>query len=247
MYINVLLTPTELPKSSENGERVAIVIDVLRASTTICIAFSSGVKAIIPSTSVEEATGIFQALPPSIRLLGGERRGVKQPGFDIGNSPLEYTPEIVNGKIISFTTSNGTNALQLVRAADSIYIGSFMNLQALSEYIADNHSQSNSEITIICAGSSGAFSLEDACCAGGYVGYLSSFIPTAQLSDSAVASESLFSNYRDNLLGFLQSTTHGKSLRELGFSDDIECAADLNSLEVVPKISGDSIISATLT
>ena len=245
MNINVLLTPAELPKSSENGERVAIVIDVLRASTTICIAFSSGVQAILPSASVEEARAMYNALPKSIRVLGGERHGVRQEGFDLGNSPLEYTPDMVEGKMVSFTTSNGTAALQLVRDADSVYIGSFMNLQALSEYIADKHTDRNLEITIICAGSNGTFSLEDAVCAGGFAGYLSSFIPSAYLSDSAVAAECLYSNFSDNLLGFLQSTSHGMYLTDLGFSDDIECAADLNSLTVVPMISGDSIISAT--
>jgi 2-phosphosulfolactate phosphatase len=245
MNINVLLTPAELPKATENGARVAIVIDVLRASTTICVAFSSGVQAILPSASVEEARAMYNALPKSIRVLGGERQGVKQEGFDLGNSPLEYTPDMVEGKMVSFTSSNGTAALQYVREADTVYIGSFMNMQALAEYIADHHTDPTVEVTIICAGNSGTFSLEDACCAGGFAGYLSSYCSSAHLTDSAIAAECLFSNYNENLLEFLQNTTHGMYLTDLGFSDDIECAADLNSLTVVPVISGDSIISAT--
>lgn len=247
MNINVLLTPAELPKSSQNGERVAIVIDVLRASTTICVAISSGAQAILPSPSVEEAAELFQALPRSIRLLGGERHGIRQPGFDVGNSPLEYLPDVVEGKIISFTTSNGTQALHFVREADSIYIGSFMNMQSLASYIADKHTSPDLDVTIICAGSNGHFSLEDAVCAGGYAGYLQAFMQEAVLTDSAVAAEQLFSVYTEDLLDFLHNTSHGKYLDSLGFSDDIECAADLNSLDVVPVLSGDSIIAATLT
>lgn len=244
MNINVLLTPSELPHSSENGESIAIVIDVLRASTTICVALSSGATAILPATSVDEASATYLRLRPAVRFLGGERKGVKQLGFDAGNSPLEYMPEQVSGKTISFTTSNGTAALKLAAKANKIYIGSFVNLRALTEYIASKHNSSNVDFTMVCAGNNRQFSYEDTVCAGGFVQSLSKKFPMATLSDTAIAAEILFAKYKSNLTGFLQNTEHGKLLIKLGFSDDIECAADLNSLTTVPYIDGRMIVMA---
>lgn len=244
MDINVLLTPKELVLSSKKGECVAIVIDVLRASTTICIALSNGAQAILPSSTVQEAISNSLLIPKNKRFLSGERNGVKQPGFDAGNSPLEYTFESVKDKIISFTTSNGTYALELVSSADCIYLGSFLNLQAVAEHITSHHNGDNLDITIICAGSGGNFCIEDATCAGGFVQYLHKNHPDAILTDSAIVSEILFSTYQYNLHKFLSNTTHGIDLQNIGFADDIICAADLNSLDVVPLFDGNTIVLA---
>ncbi len=244
MNINVLLTPSELPHSSENGESIAIVIDVLRASTTICVALSSGATSILPALTVDEASATYLRLRPTVRFLGGERKGVKQLGFDAGNSPLEYLPENVSGKTISFTTSNGTKALKLAAKANRIYIGSFVNLKASVEYIASKHNAKNVDFTIVCAGSDGQFSYEDAACAGGFVKLLCKKFPIATLSDTSAAAEVLFAKHKNNLVALLQNTVHGKRLIELGFSDDIECAADLNSLNIVPYVDGKTIVMA---
>jgi 2-phosphosulfolactate phosphatase len=245
MNINVQFTPIELPHSAENGESIAIVIDVLRASTTICVALSSGATSILPATSVEEASATYLRLRPTVRYLGGERKGIKQLGFDAGNSPLEYLPEHVSGKTISFTTSNGTAALKLAAKASKIYIGSFLNLRAAVNYISEHHFSASTDFTIMCAGSNGKFSYEDAACAGGFVQLLSKKFPNANISDTAAAAEVLFAKHKNNLVGFLQTTAHGKRLVELGFADDIECAADLNSLNVVPVINGKAIVTAS--
>jgi len=244
MNINVLFTPSELQKNSENSESIAIVIDVLRASTTICVALSSGAIGILPSTSIKEATATYLQLEPSVRFLGGERKGIKPSGFDAGNSPFEYLPEHVCGKIISFTTSNGTTALKLSANATNIYIGSFVNLRAIVKYILAQLFSKRISITLVCAGSDGNFSYEDAACAGGFVHLLLKEFPLATLTDSAVAAEVLFTKNKQNLANFLKNTAHGRLLTHLGFSDDIECAADSNSLDIVPYFDGTMIVKA---
>ncbi|MBS1537600.1 MAG: 2-phosphosulfolactate phosphatase [Bacteroidetes bacterium] len=244
MNINVLFTPSELPKSSENSESIAVVIDVLRASTTIAVALSSGAIGIIPTTSITEATATYLRLQPSIRFLGGERKGIKPSGFDAGNSPFEYMPEHVSGKTISFTTSNGTTALKLSANATNIYIGSFVNLSAVVHFISSQHNSNYTDITIVCAGSGGNFSIEDAVCAGGFVQMFSKKYPQSILTDSAVAAEILYNKHKLKLVDFLRNTTHGKLLGELGFSDDIECAGDCNSLVIVPFFDGKMIVKA---
>ena len=130
---------------------LAVVIDVLRATTVFTYAVHSGVREIIPVQDITMAKQLKEKYPPAEALLGGERHGLPIQGFDLGNSPQHYTPEKVSGKTLIFTTSNGTAAMYAAKPAQSICIASFLNAAAIVK-----HSRSEKNIAIICAGTDGA-------------------------------------------------------------------------------------------
>ena len=123
------------PRELRGG--VAVVIDVLRATSTIVHALAAGAQAIVPCCEVEEARRIAATFPPGKALLGGERRGVMIPGFDLGNSPGDYTAEVVGGRKVVFTTTNGTGALLCAREARRVLTGALSNLGAVVELLAE--------------------------------------------------------------------------------------------------------------
>ena len=149
-FLPVLVTPEELAAGD------VVMIDVLRASTTITQALVSKATAVIPCREVEEARQTAGGLPPKTAVLGGERGGLPIPGFDIGNSPAEYTPATVQGKLVVFTTTNGTLALLQCRAAARVLIGSFVNLSAVIDKLNGDR-----PIHLLCAGTRGRITRED--------------------------------------------------------------------------------------
>jgi len=145
---------------------VAVVVDVLRASTTIIHALANGAKCVIPALDVETARNIACGVAPRAEvLLGGEREGVLIPGFDLDNNPFAYTEEVVNGKTIVFTTTNGTAALQRAALADRVLIGALLNIQAVVRELVNDERP----VHFVCAGTKGRITLEDALCAGVFV------------------------------------------------------------------------------
>ncbi len=149
-----------VPEDLRGG--VAVVIDVLRASTTMSQALFAEANAVIPCGEVAEAQERAANLPGGSFLLGGERGGVKIPGFDLGNSPAEYTPERVAGRTIVFSTTNGTRALKRCEQADQILIGCFANLDAVAKAVGKTGLPAH----LVCAGTDGVLSAEDVLCAG---------------------------------------------------------------------------------
>lgn len=165
--ICVHLLPSLIPPGSLRGG-IAVVVDVLRATTVMVHALAAGCEAIIPCAEIAEAEAIAFGLPPGTALLAGERGGLPIPGFHLGNSPGEFTPEACVGKTLVMTTTNGTRAILASQEADRVYIASFTNLQATADELAvqflkRDHGQS---IHIVCAGTEGHVSLEDSLLAG---------------------------------------------------------------------------------
>jgi len=160
--VKVHLLPTLFEPEEVRGG-TAVIIDVLRASTTMTHALANGAQSIIPVAEVDQARHAATGFPAADVLLGGERDGVLIEGFDLDNNPFAYSPEVVSGKKIVFTTSNGTRALLRAAEADRILIGSFVNLQAVVNVLAAD----TRPIHLICAGSQGRITLEDVLCAGG--------------------------------------------------------------------------------
>ena len=157
-FLPSLLDPDELAGAT------AVVIDVLRASTTICHALAAGAREMIPCLEVDEAWRIAAAAVALRPILGGEREGVRIEGFDLGNSPEEYRPETVGGRAIVFTTTNGTAAMAACRAAQRVLIGAFVNFSAMCE-----QSRSRAQVHLICAGTKRKITREDVLCAGAIV------------------------------------------------------------------------------
>ena len=169
----VHLLPSLIPPGSLRGG-VAVVVDVLRATTVMVHALAAGCEAVIPCGEIDEAKAIAASLPPGTALLAGERQGLPIPGFDLGNSPGDFTPEVCRGKTLVMTTTNGTRAILASLEAERVYIASFGNLRATSDeisvqFLKKDHGHS---VHIICAGTEGFISLEDTLLAGALTAWI---------------------------------------------------------------------------
>ena len=207
-----------LPQSDLRAA-TCVVFDVLRATSTMLTAFTNGARRIYPTSSVEEARQLKTRLPDA--LLGGERHGVRIDGFDLGNSPLEYTPSAVAGQDIIATTTNGTVALRACAAAGTVLAGAWRNLDALADHLLARP-DATGRLLLVCAGSGDRFALEDGLAAGALAARL------AWPGDDAVqALVALYKERGRDPLAVMQGSANGRRLAELGLDEDIEhCAAD---------------------
>ena len=239
--IFVSLLPT-LIDSARLPESTAVVIDVLRASTTMCAAFAAGATRIVPFGTIDDARRMAAMLAEGDRpLLGGERGGVKIDGFQLGNSPLEYDAGTVGGHTVLFTTTNGTQALIAVTAAARIYIGAFSNLATVVERLAEE----TDDVNLVCAGTDGQVTLEDVVCAGAIAEALLKRSQDASIgNDEATIALGLHLSYGDDQtrLAALRSGLGGANLIALGSDADIEFAARLDSCPVLPVYRDGSLI-----
>jgi 2-phosphosulfolactate phosphatase len=218
---------------------VAVVIDVLRASTTIIHALAAGATAVLPCGDVDEAHQLAKSLPTGQALLGGERGGTRIAGFDLGNSPFEYTSERIAGKTVVFTTTNGTRALLRAQQAERVLIGAFVNLRALVRVLLED----GSPVHLVCAGTDGGVTTEDVLFAGAAAHSLWQHTgQPAQLDDETRLALSLFESRTHNpaeVLETLRESRGGRNLVELGFDADIERASTWDLFEVVPELHRD--------
>ncbi len=234
MKIDVFFTPEGFDDDYLR-EKHAVVIDILRASSTIITALQNGAKEIIPCVDIVEARAIAQTLSEERALLCGERQGKIIDGFDLGNSPEEYTAEVVSGKTLIFCTTNGTRAILRAKAAKTVLVGAFINLSILKEFLV-RPENIEYNLAIICAGKENRFSLEDALCAGLLVDKLlaDKKAQVMSLSDSAMAARILYEKFRGNELAALKESEHGRYLTTIGFAKDIEFAAKLDVTQALP-------------
>lgn len=225
------------PEALSGG--VAVVIDVLRASTTIIHAFAAGADRVIPCEEVETAQGVARALPPDSVLLGGERHGARIPGFDLDNSPLKYVPETVGGKTLVFTTTNGTRALTRCRMADRVLIGAFVNLHAIVDALV----QDGRPVHLVCAGTDGQISAEDVLFAGAVAQVVRDRRGERSIPDDetqlALALWQTANNDSNQIRQILRDSRGGLNLLELGFDHDIDRAAECDLFSLVPEFDGD--------
>lgn len=234
MRIDVVFTPTGLSQP-ELQRRAVFVIDVLRATTSMCAALSNGAKAIIPVSSTEEALRLAATIGSVDVLLAGETKCVKIPGFHLGNSPLEMMEGVVRGKTLIVTTSNGTRALLACHSAGAVYLAAASNLSVAADR-GREALEGNQNILIVCAGRNGAFALDDAYCAGRLASaILGETKPRRGLNDAALASIALVRRYGQAWERPLRSSRSGLELLKLGFGDDVKDAARLDAYPVLPQ------------
>ena len=242
--IRVLYSWAEIPVlveeigKTEARRAVWIVIDVLRATSTIVAAFEAGCLAMVPVTGVAEARRLRRAPDSKGRLLSGERNGKPIRGFDLGNSPREFTPERVAGRELVHTTVNGTRTLGAVSdlGARNIWLASFGNAHAVARRAAKQRGHGRKEsLHILCSGKEGRFCLEDAVCAGLIVDRMK--IRQSELTDSASACWNLYRHYRSDLRGMLRTSDWGRHLMNLGLGPDVEFCARTNWSRIVPICS----------
>ena len=239
--IDVLWSPGELTAAPPGG-RGMVVIDVLRATTSITTALAAGAERVIPARTVEAARAEAARVPGS--LLCGERRGLPPPGFDLGNAPGEFGPEAVAGRRLVFTTTNGTAAIEAARGGGSLWLACFRNARAAARAVADDAARRGSGVTIVCAGRRGRVSMDDAWCAGHLVTRLAEVVEGATLTDGARAAEALRAELGPPTAAGLARTAAGQALRAIGRTADLRACAAVDDLEVVPVWRDGALVAA---
>jgi 2-phosphosulfolactate phosphatase len=232
--VKVLKLPGQI-KNTDMSSGVAVVIDVLRATSSIATALTSGSRGVIPAANRDEALRLQGRYPGS--LLCGEENGKIIPGFHLGNSPLEYTPEIVKGKTVILTTSNGTKAVLGARdkGAVTVLTCAFLNLDAVKNAVLRELSLKDRDVFIICSGSHGEFSFEDFVCAGGLVDRL--LAGNLSPDDSAKEAREAYLRYQGDVLQALLDSPHGRYLEVIGYGADLPYCAKVSVLQTVPYLA----------
>jgi len=235
MRVRVRYTVSEVDPAELSGA-TAVVVDLLRATSTIVAALAAGARGIYPAASTEEALRLAQSLGREDTLLCGERRGVRIEGYDLGNSPVEFSRDAVADKRLVMDTTNGTSALLAVSEADRVLTASLTNLGSVGRALTGTD-----DVLVVCAGRERAFALEDAVCAGALVAELGG--PEAlDLDDGARAAYVLASRWPADAQ-FLAGTAAGRSLVDLGLRGDLEWCARRDLYDVVPEMR-DRVVSA---
>lgn len=247
--LNVHFVPALLEATSLEGG-MAVIIDVLRASSTIITALHNGAQRVIPCGTPDEARLCREKLNGEAVLLGGERGGILIAGFDCGNSPTEYPASHVAGKTIAFTTTNGTRALLKAGAAETILIGAFVNRQA----VVDRLHADQRPVHLVCAGTDGEITGEDVLFAGAVVEALqhrqASDLPRWKLNDCAGIAQSFWrqsvgdnlhvgsvDNLSSRIEAAMRVTHGGRNLCHLGYEDDIRLCSAVDSIDRVPMLN----------
>lgn len=240
--INVYNVPHEIP-AEELAGNTAIVIDVLRATTTICQALAAGASDVVPFRTVEETLAAAEKAGRDQVVLGGERGGAKIDGFDLGNSPAEYTADSVGGRRVFLTTTNGTQALHHARLAKRVVVAAIVNLSSVVESVLDEPM-----INILCAGTDGQETLEDILLAGAIVERLT-VTPTAawQFNEGAIAAvrewrllvgkaDIAKHSIEAQLAEKLRDTLGGRNCIEVGNEADLPDCARIDHVRVAPEL-----------
>lgn len=227
--VNLEIFAKDACKAVQRGD-VIIVIDVLRCSSTIIAALVNGAKGIIPAKTLREARAYHQEHPEFI--LAGERRGLKPKGVDLGNSPLEFSPETIRGRHVILTTTSGTIAISLAKNGRWTLIGALLNVKAVAEAAMKIAEKEQIGISLVLAGKKGKFSLEDFICAGAIVESLPK--ERVKHSDAALAALFAFQQARGSLSSIVQLGNHAHFLKSIGFEADIEFCCRIDAFGIVP-------------
>jgi 2-phosphosulfolactate phosphatase len=230
MNVDVFFSPAVVDEASVDG-RTAVVIDVIRATSCVVEALANGARGIFPTTLPEEAVKLASSLGREDTLLCGERKGLKIEGFDLGNSPREFVEEVVKGKQLVMSTTNGTRAFLAAEDADRVLAASFLNLSAVTGALKGVEA-----LTIVCAGRENRFSLDDALCAGFLLKKLVEGDHVAiRGNDAARAVLDMAEKYLPDE-AFLRSTKAGEALGEIGMEGDLAFCALLDRHAIVPEM-----------
>ncbi len=232
-HVEVCFTPGEYAYYKDEFE-IVVVIDVLRATSAICAAFDNGIKAIIPVPTVEEAWEYKQ----KGFLAGAERKGQIVEGFDFGNSPFSFMKEEFRGQEVVLTTTNGTKSLDVAKDAEIVVVGSFLNLQALCEWLE----KQDKNVLCLCSGWQDKFNLEDTICAGAISDYLLNTGKFTSDEDSSIAAKYLYLSAMDNYFGFLKSSSHRRRLKNLNLNEDIKYCLTPNQSKVIPILKDGKLV-----
>ncbi|MBD2342945.1 2-phosphosulfolactate phosphatase family protein [Anabaena subtropica] len=233
MKLFVYHTPELTPK--DQVPDCAIAVDVLRATSTIATVLSAGGEAVQVFSDLDELIAVSETWPPQKRLRAGERGGGKVVGFDLGNSPLDCTPELVEGRRLFISTTNGTRALKRVQDSATVLTAAFINRATVVQYLLEKQPEI---VWIVGSGWEGSYSLEDTACAGAIAHSVveKSQLPPEELAgnDEVISAIALYSQWQNNLLGLFHHASHGKRLLRLECHEDLKYCSQTDVLTVLP-------------
>lgn len=229
--LDVYWLPAELA-ATPPGNRVVVVVDVLRATTSISTALSQDAARVVPAPTVERARQIARGIEGA--LLCGERQGLPPEGFDLGNSPRAFVRKVVSGRPLVFTTTNGTAVMHALEGVEELVLACFRNGEAVARLLEPDLVDGGRGALIVCAGRRGRVSMDDAWCAGHLVGKLATRLEGLALRDGARAARALAARLGAPTAHGLGRTAGGRSLGEIELQDDLSVCAALDDLTVVP-------------
>ena len=232
MRIETVLSPTLFDQIEGLENKTVVVIDILRATSTITTILNNGASSVIPVKEESEAN-TYKAKG---YLVGGERGGETIEGFDFGNSPFHYKKEIVTNKEIVLTTTNGTKCIEMAARAHQVVIGSFLNLDAVVAYI----NNLNKDIVLFCAGWKNRVNLEDSL----FAGAVASSFTDEELDDSTLLAIDAYQAAKGDLFEALQNSNHFQRLASKGVTKDIEYCCEVNTINITPILEAGKLIIA---
>ena len=233
MKLFIYHTPELTPPGSVPD--CAIAVDVLRATTTMATALAAGAEAVQVFSDLDKLIQVSDAWPAEKRIRAGERGGATVTGCDMGNSPLDCTPERVEGRRLFISTTNGTRTLQRVQDSKAVLAAAFVNRQAVVKYIL---AQNPETVWIVGSGWEGSFSLEDTACAGAIadalLAALDAKIEAIAGNDEVVNAIALYRQWQDQLLQLMHQASHGQRLLRLHCDEDLKYCVQMDRLDVLP-------------
>lgn len=223
--IEICFTPA-LYNLYHNTEANVVVIDIMRATTSICAAFAAGADKIIPVGTVEDA----KKMKDAGYILAAERDGIVLDFADFGNSPNLFTPERVKGKTIAYSTTNGTQAINMAKDAKHVIIGAFINLSEVVEFLISD----NSDVVIFCSGWKKKFNIEDTLCAGAIASKLIESGKFSTICDSTYASIDLWNFAKNDIMTYIEKAAHRHRLRGIVSDEIVEYCHAIDVVKVLP-------------
>jgi 2-phosphosulfolactate phosphatase len=232
--LEICFTPAAFDAHADS-EAVVVVIDVLRATSSICTAFANGVREIIPVATVEEA----MEMKARGHLIAAERDGYVLDFADFGNSPFNFSVEKIKGKIVVYSTTNGTGIMKQASGNHDVVIGSYLNMTALCRWLEAQ----DRKVIIVCAGWKRRFSLEDAVCAGAMALSLLESGKFTTICDSVHAATDLWKAAREDLMGYIEKAAQRSRLRDKGLDDCIGYCHTFDVTDVIPVLRNERLVA----
>ncbi len=222
-----------------------VVVDVLRASTSMIVALESGAESILPCRGVDQALDLWREGDRQTTVLAGEREAQKIDRFHLGNSPFEFSPRNVHGKTVIMTTRNGTRALHHCVDAHSVTIGALRNAHILAGFHArkvESEGEESRPVVIVCAGTDGRLSQDDLLGAGAILNAMTALNGELEIDDAGLTALDLYRHHADDLAAALARTNHGKRLINLGREEDVRFSAQEGESDVIPILKDGALV-----
>lgn len=235
MKVDIIISADDITESKIEN-KIAVVIDMFRATSVIVTALSNGCKEVIPYLTIEETLEHAKELNREDYILGGERRAVKIDGFDLSNSPLEYTESVIKNKTVLMTTTNGTRTLTKSTSAKRVLIAAMINAKAVAKELINI----NEDVVIINAGTNGNFSMDDYICGGYIINEMLKADKDLELTDISKTANIIYEGNTD-IISYVKEATHYSVMKSLELDKDIEYCMEKSIVDIVPEYKNKKI------